>query len=279
MDVTSSRGFAVQRGIQSSACLDIDNLLDPELKKRLGEPLERPLRAARPQRPQEAKVMSEVYARIAKECGKPLLEDVWRPTSHERFDASLENATRVFASVAHDIQDLFRIHEWRPQPKQDAESSRRTAMDPPVPKRMHKLLSKESLLICHSLLGLRWCFVPFTVLILSRSVLVACQLGGHFAAWSLAVLLADASQRDKESSDWKATISLMLALGLSAAALYCLPLMGLEALAALLVYLLYLVLPSLLDYFLQPPHSWQMRADISKDNGSSFGACCVSTVP
>ena len=119
----------------------------------------------------------------------------------------------------------------------EAESSRRTAMDPPVPKRMHKLLSKESLLICHSLLGLRWCFVPFTVLILSRSVLVACQLGGHFAAWSLAVLLADASQRDKESSDWKATISLMLALGLSAAALYCLPLMGLEALAALLVYL------------------------------------------
>jgi len=111
MDVTSSRGFAVQRGIQSSACLDIDNLLDPELKKRLGEPLERPLRAARPQRPQEAKVMSEIYARIAQECGKPLLEDVWRPTSHERFDASLENATRVFASVAHDIQDLFRIHE------------------------------------------------------------------------------------------------------------------------------------------------------------------------
>ena len=28
----------------------------------------------------------------------------WGPTSHERFDASLENATRVFASVAHDIQ-------------------------------------------------------------------------------------------------------------------------------------------------------------------------------
>ena len=28
----------------------------------------------------------------------------WGPTSHDRFDASLENATRVFASVAHDIQ-------------------------------------------------------------------------------------------------------------------------------------------------------------------------------
>lgn len=66
MDVTSSRGFAVQRGIHSSACFDIDNLLDPELKRRLGEPLERPLRAARFQRPNEAKVMSEVYARIPK---------------------------------------------------------------------------------------------------------------------------------------------------------------------------------------------------------------------
>lgn len=113
MDVTSSRGFAVQRGIHSSACFDIDNLLDPELKRRLGEPLERPLWAARFQRPNQAKVMSEVYARIAKDCGTPLLQDVWRPNCHERFDASLENATRLFTSVAHDNQELegTQVHE------------------------------------------------------------------------------------------------------------------------------------------------------------------------
>ena len=49
--------------------------------------------------------MSEVYARIAKECGMPLLADVWGSNSHERFDATLENANRVFTSVAHDHQD------------------------------------------------------------------------------------------------------------------------------------------------------------------------------
>lgn len=104
----------------SSACLDIENLLDPELKKRLGEPLEQPLRAARPQSPSEAKLMSELYARIALECGKPLLKDVWGANCHERFDASLENATRVFASVAHDTQDLLRMHERQATAEMDA---------------------------------------------------------------------------------------------------------------------------------------------------------------
>jgi len=102
MDLTTSRGFSWARratGSSTGPCLDIENLLDPELKKRLGEPLERPLRAARPQSPHEAQLMSELYARIAQKCGKPLLDEVAGPNSHERFDASLENATRVFEAI------------------------------------------------------------------------------------------------------------------------------------------------------------------------------------
>lgn len=87
--------------------------------------------------------MSELYARIARACGTPLLEEIWssaaqkrgfrtpfrpcfggfrmafgrRPLGfggancHERFDASLENATRVFASVTHDSRELPRPKE------------------------------------------------------------------------------------------------------------------------------------------------------------------------
>lgn len=102
-------------------------------------------------------------------------------------------------------------------------------------KAMQGMLSKQWLLRCHILLGLRWCFVPLTVLLLSGSVLVACQLGGHYAAWSLALLLADGSAA--LGSDRKASILLTLALTLSAAALFCLPIMGIEAVAAMIIYL------------------------------------------
>lgn len=100
---------------------------------------------------------------------------------------------------------------------------------------MKGMLSKQWLLRCHILLGMRWCFVPLTVLLLSGSVLVACQLGGHYAAWSLALLLADGSAA--LGSNRKASILLMLALTLSAAALFCLPIMGIEAVAAMIIYL------------------------------------------
>lgn len=48
-------------------------------------------------------------------------------------------------------------------------------MDSPLRKAMQGMLSKQWLLRCHILLGLRWCFVPLTVLLLSGSVLVACH--------------------------------------------------------------------------------------------------------
>ena len=59
----------------------------------------------------KAKVMSELYARIARACGAPLLEEIWSPNCHERFDASLENATRTFASVTHESRELPRVKE------------------------------------------------------------------------------------------------------------------------------------------------------------------------
>lgn len=112
-------------------------------------------------------------------------------------------------------------------------------MDAPR-KAMQGMLSKQWLLRCHILLGLRWCFVPLTVLLLSGSVLVACQLGGHYAAWSLALLLAYGSAVGSTKAS-VASILLTLALTLSAAALFCLPMMGREALAAMIIYLVVMI--------------------------------------
>ncbi|CAJ1409128.1 unnamed protein product [Effrenium voratum] len=175
-DTESRLGSPLTRSPMSSQCLDLDNLMIPTLKKRrrgsildwLGEPLERPLRAARPQSSKEASLMSEIYARIARDCGRPLLDDVWRAAlslgranCHERFDASLENATRVFETiVANDQQDI---------------TSRNAGPE---------------------------------------------------------------SQREqREQREQRATVWLSLAMLLSAAALACVPLVGLQALAAFLVYL------------------------------------------
>ncbi|CAE7579338.1 SIRT3 [Symbiodinium sp. CCMP2456] len=83
------------RSSSTGPCLDIENLLDPELKKRLGEPLERPLRAARPQSPHEAQLMSELYARIAQKCGKPLLDEVAGTSHAEKKWEFQQNVTRV----------------------------------------------------------------------------------------------------------------------------------------------------------------------------------------
>ncbi|CAE7795807.1 SIRT3, partial [Symbiodinium necroappetens] len=190
-------------------CLDIENLLDPELKKRLGEPLERPLRAARPQSPHEAQLMSELYARIAQKCGKPLLDEVAGPNSHERFDASLENATRVFDAIV--TEELA---------QQDATLSKDVQ---PIPWRFY-----------HSLLSMRWCAFPLLTLAYSGSLLVACQLCGHFGTWSAAVLAADCSRSRARAVE--AAVLLGLALLLSGLLIACAPLLGLEACGVMLKF-------------------------------------------
>ncbi|CAK8994526.1 unnamed protein product [Durusdinium trenchii] len=93
--------------------------------------------------------------------------------------------------------------------------------------------SVSPLLHVHSLLGLRWCLLPLVVLASSGSVLVACELAGSFAVWSLAVIFADASQNQKS----QAGVLLITCIVLTVAALSTLPLVGLEVGAMAIIYL------------------------------------------